>query len=56
LVTGAGRTRAEVYGVGHRYPTTLKISLHLASHLVSMGAPLAITDEGRVHPREKLTA
>jgi hypothetical protein len=39
--TGA---RAEVYGVGHRLPVRLAISLRLATRLVEAGAPLTLRD------------
>ena len=33
---------AEVYGIGHRHPTAVPVSVRLATQLVSAGAPLTI--------------
>ena len=42
LVVGEGRTRAEVFGLGHRHPVTLSVTLGLAARLVEAGAPLEL--------------
>lgn len=55
LIVGDGTTRAEVYGIGHRFPTTARVSLTTASRLVQAGAPLTIKhDSGVVREAERV--
>jgi hypothetical protein len=52
VIVGAGPTRAEVYGIGHRHPATITVSLGLAARLVRAGAPLKIQTGAAVRPVE----
>jgi hypothetical protein len=45
LIVGDNATRAEVHGIGHRHPVTLRVSVGLAVRLVEAGAPLTIRIE-----------
>jgi hypothetical protein len=45
LIVGDDATRAEVYGIGHRHPVTLRVSVGLAARLVEAGAPLTVRVE-----------
>ncbi|MET0727587.1 MAG: hypothetical protein ABWZ76_04735 [Acidimicrobiales bacterium] len=42
VARGPGRTVAEVTGVLHRYPQTVRVSLATATRLVAAGAPLRL--------------
>ena len=42
LIVGDGPLRAEVYGIGHRLPARVQISIKLAAQLVEAGAPLTV--------------
>lgn len=42
LIVGDGPLRAEVYGIGHRLPARVRISVILAARLVEAGAPLTV--------------
>jgi hypothetical protein len=42
VTVAPGRVVAEVTGVLHRYPRTLRVSLATATELVAAGAPLRI--------------
>jgi hypothetical protein len=42
FIVGDGPLRAEVCGIGHRFPTTVPVSVKLAIQLVEAGAPLTI--------------
>jgi hypothetical protein len=42
LLVGDGPLRAEVCGIGHRFPTTVPVSVKLAIQLVEAGAPLTV--------------
>jgi hypothetical protein len=48
LILGEGRTRAEVYGIGHRLPAAISIPLGLAAQLVEAGAPLEVRPAPRI--------
>lgn len=45
--------RAEVYGIGHRHPVSVPISVRLAARLVEAGAPLSVRHAGIRHPMPK---
>lgn len=45
VTVGGGHPRAEVYGIGHHHPVTIRVSLALATRLVASGAPLQIRHE-----------
>ena len=42
LIVGDGLPRAEVYGIGHRLPARVSVSIRLASRLVEAGALLTV--------------
>ncbi len=42
--------RAEVYGVGHRCPVTIRVSLALAAELAESGAPCDLRVEPAPYP------
>jgi hypothetical protein len=42
VIVGEYRTRAEVYGIGHRHPVTVPVSLGLAARLAEAGAPVTV--------------
>jgi hypothetical protein len=42
LIAGEGPLRAEVYGIGHRFPTKIQVTVKLAAQLVRAGAPLDV--------------
>jgi hypothetical protein len=42
VVVDDGPVRAEVVGIGHRFPATVRVSLALAAELVEAGAPLRV--------------
>lgn len=42
LIVDDGPLRAEVCGIGHRFPTTVPVSVKLAIQLVEAGAPLTV--------------
>ena len=42
LIVGEGPLRAEVYGIGHRRPARVRVSLGLAARLVEAGAVLSV--------------
>jgi len=42
LIVGEGPLRAEVYGIGHRFPTKMRVTVKLAAQLVQAGAPLTV--------------
>jgi hypothetical protein len=43
LIVGDGPLRAEVYGIGHRLPARVRVSIGLAARLVEAGALLTVT-------------
>jgi hypothetical protein len=45
IVLGDHSTWAEVYGIGHRHPRVVQVSMALAAKLVVAGAPVTIRDE-----------
>jgi hypothetical protein len=45
FIVGDGPLRAEVYGVGHRFPTTIPVTVKLAAQLVRAGAPLRVVTD-----------
>ncbi len=45
ITVGQPGTQAEVYGIGHRFPATVPVSLSLAARLVQSGVPLEIQVE-----------
>jgi hypothetical protein len=42
LIVGDGPLRAEVHGIGHRFPARVRVSVSLAARLVAAGAPLKV--------------
>jgi hypothetical protein len=42
LIVGDGPLRAEVHGIGHRFPARVQVSVGLAARLVRAGAPLRV--------------
>ena len=46
LLVGAERTEAEVTGVVHRCPRTIRVPLRAAARLAAAGAPLVVVDAG----------
>jgi len=42
FLVGKESLQAEVYGVGHRFPVRLAVSVQLATRLVEAGAPLTV--------------
>jgi hypothetical protein len=42
LIVSDGPLRAEVYGVGHRFPARARVSVALAARLVEAGAVLTV--------------
>ena len=42
LIVGDGPLRAEVYGIGHRFPARVPVSIRLAARLVEAGALLTV--------------
>jgi hypothetical protein len=42
LIVGDGPLRAEVYGIGHRFPARARVSVGLAVRLVEAGALLTV--------------
>jgi hypothetical protein len=45
LIVSDGGVQAEVYGIGHRHPATVPISMRLAARLVEAGAPLTVRND-----------
>jgi hypothetical protein len=45
FVLGGDRLYAEVYGISHRRPATIPVSVSLAARLVAAGAPLSVRTE-----------
>ena len=43
MIVGDGPLRAEVYGIGHRLPARVRVSISLAARLVEAGALLTVT-------------
>lgn len=52
LIVGDGPVRAEVLGIGHRFPARVRVSIGLAARLVEAGAPLRVQRE--VHVQREL--
>lgn len=52
ILVDNGRTVAEVTGVVHRYPRTVRVPLRFASRLVAAGAPLAIEGTDSLVPED----
>jgi hypothetical protein len=48
-------TRAEVFGIGHRFPAVVPVSLGLAAELVMAGAPLSMRYERPEMPQAVAT-
>jgi hypothetical protein len=48
-----GHARAEVYGIGHRHPVTIPVSMALATRLVAQGAPVEICHEASMETSER---
>lgn len=45
VTVGDHGTRAEVFGIGHRFPAVVPVSMALATELVMAGAPLTMCYE-----------
>lgn len=45
MIVGEHRLRVEVYGIGHRHPVTVPVSVCLAAQLAEAGAPVTVRVE-----------
>ena len=52
IILEAEGTRAEVFGIGHRHPVVVRVSLAMATRLVAAGAPMTIHDRRGRRPTD----
>jgi hypothetical protein len=45
IVLADDATWAEVYGIGHRHPRVVQVSMALAAKLAAAGAPVTVLDQ-----------